>query len=82
MSDILFTKQKKIEINNNLLAIKTPGEAQCVHRISLPAYAIEKKRWQSGVPKKKEMSLTFKNYASSLARRVTSRGSFSKLTRQ
>jgi hypothetical protein len=48
------------------------------HIISIPAYAIEQQWWQSSVPKKdiSLMSLICKNYARSIARRVTMCNSF------
>jgi hypothetical protein len=51
------------------------------HRISIPAYAIEQRWWQPGVPKNEMslMSLIFKTDARSLATRVTTWLSFKNL---
>jgi hypothetical protein len=56
-----------------------------VHRISIPAYAIEQQWWQLGVSKNEMsfISLVFKNDARSIAKRVTMWLSFKNLlTRQ
>jgi hypothetical protein len=42
------------------------------HRISIPAYAVEQQRWQSGGPKKLNVIsvIYIQNYARSLPKRV------------